>query len=93
MAIADGIPCYVTKGEVTKAPIIGFTSIIWQTVYVNNRTEANKLQDPGESVTDQIRDKARDPGFPPVCIFPEGTTTNGDYVCMLSHSIMILTLQ
>jgi lysophosphatidylcholine acyltransferase/lyso-PAF acetyltransferase len=73
----DGIPSFVAKRGVSKAPYVGYKSIIWQSLFVDNRAGADKTQQ-GTNVAQQIAERGENLNLNPVLIFPEGTTSNGE---------------
>jgi len=72
MTNSDDVPGFVSKVEVKKIPIIGWYSQCWQCLYVDRTVEGG--------VTSLIQKRASDYRYPPVVIFPEGTTTNGKFL-------------
>ena len=69
----DGIPSFVAKRGVQNAPLVGYKSMIWQGLYVDNRSGSQ----PGGNLAQKIAERGADHSLNPVLIFPEGTTTNG----------------
>lgn len=82
----DGIPSFVAKRGVQNAPLIGYKSMVWQGLYVDNRAGApgsspsagSSPQDgQHQSLAQKIAERGSNHDLNPVLIFPEGTTTNG----------------
>lgn len=72
-------PAFVAKSEVNKIPGIGRIGSSQHAFYIDRMNNA------GVSVTDKMIERQRlvaesDVPVPPVCIFPEGTTTNGRHL-------------
>lgn len=76
MGVSNGIPGFVAKHETKKIPMIGYKSIIWQCLYVENRSQGSS----GNNVSNQIVERSKRDDMPSIVIFPEGTTTNGKYL-------------
>lgn len=72
----DGIPSFVAKRAVQGAPIFGYKSMVWQCLYVDNRTG----NAPGGNLAQKIAERAANHELNPILIFPEGTTTNGESI-------------
>lgn len=69
-------PAFVAKKEVANVPFFGWLSRMWQCIFVD-RFASEKG---GRSATDLICERSIQFEYPPVVIFPEGTTTNGNYL-------------
>eukprot|EP01121_Diplochlamys_sp_Union-15-3_P008651 TRINITY_DN2313_c0_g1_i3.p1 TRINITY_DN2313_c0_g1~~TRINITY_DN2313_c0_g1_i3.p1 ORF type:complete len:219 (+),score=23.48 TRINITY_DN2313_c0_g1_i3:55-711(+) len=87
MVVSDTLPGFVAKRDVTKIPFIGFKSLVWGCLYVDNRTkqDSKKINDesPGSpNLTSLITRRGKEIGMPPIVCFPEGTTTNGKYISL-----------
>eukprot|EP00928_Gymnodinium_smaydae_P039454 TRINITY_DN26950_c0_g1_i1.p1 TRINITY_DN26950_c0_g1~~TRINITY_DN26950_c0_g1_i1.p1 ORF type:complete len:520 (+),score=110.82 TRINITY_DN26950_c0_g1_i1:63-1622(+) len=65
-------PVFVAKAEVTKMPLLAAMAHLTRAILVDRKDPESRAK-----VQDAIRRRALDSRFPPVCIFPEGTTTNG----------------
>lgn len=72
----EGIPSFVAKRGVESAPFIGYKSKVWQGLYVDNRDGKQT----GGNVAALIGERGAHLEMNPVCVFPEGTTTNGESV-------------
>eukprot|EP01095_Lingulamoeba_sp_RSL-Kostka_P003947 TRINITY_DN15063_c0_g1_i1.p1 TRINITY_DN15063_c0_g1~~TRINITY_DN15063_c0_g1_i1.p1 ORF type:complete len:317 (+),score=97.39 TRINITY_DN15063_c0_g1_i1:65-1015(+) len=73
MVTAEKLPGFVSKVEIKKVPVIGWLSQAWQCVYVD------RVNGKGIGTSQLIAERANDFDFPPVVVFPEGTTSNGKY--------------
>lgn len=72
-------PSFLAKKEVMKIPLIGTITRGFQSIFVNRDSRENK----NEALTGlRLRGKliAEGKKLPPIVIFPEGTSTNGDYL-------------
>lgn len=77
MAMAyDGIPSFVAKRGVQNAPLVGYKSMVWQSLYVDNRSGSQ----PGGNLAQKIAERGADHSLNPVLIFSEGTTSNGESI-------------
>jgi len=70
----DGIPSFVAKRGVQSVPLFGYKSMVWQGLYVDNRSG----NAPGGNLAQKIAERASNHDLNPILIFPEGTTTNGE---------------
>jgi len=75
MTSSEHVPGFVAKSEVENIPVAGWISHFWRCLYVERVTKPGK-----KSVTEQIQERAARTDFPPIVIFPEGTTTNNKYI-------------
>jgi lysophosphatidylcholine acyltransferase/lyso-PAF acetyltransferase len=74
------IPVAVTNAATTRYPLLGPAIAALGPILVPRTAEERARLPP---VADQLRDRPRSPDaalFPPILIFPEGTTTNQDYL-------------
>lgn len=63
---------FVGKHELSKMPIVGTVATCFQTIYVKRQSKDSR-----GDVIEAIKTRASLKKAPKVCIFPEGTTTNG----------------
>eukprot|EP00339_Tiarina_fusa_P015910 CAMPEP_0117040488 /NCGR_PEP_ID=MMETSP0472-20121206/28331_1 /TAXON_ID=693140 ORGANISM="Tiarina fusus, Strain LIS" /NCGR_SAMPLE_ID=MMETSP0472 /ASSEMBLY_ACC=CAM_ASM_000603 /LENGTH=205 /DNA_ID=CAMNT_0004751233 /DNA_START=365 /DNA_END=978 /DNA_ORIENTATION=- len=75
MTASEDVPGFVAKSEVQKVPLFGWISHFWRCIYVD-RAGSPKAK----SVTEQIHERAVSHDFPPIVVFPEGTTTNNLFI-------------
>eukprot|EP00331_Platyophrya_macrostoma_P032511 CAMPEP_0176458272 /NCGR_PEP_ID=MMETSP0127-20121128/32489_1 /TAXON_ID=938130 /ORGANISM="Platyophrya macrostoma, Strain WH" /LENGTH=257 /DNA_ID=CAMNT_0017848799 /DNA_START=25 /DNA_END=794 /DNA_ORIENTATION=+ len=72
-------PCFLAMKEVASWPIVGWIATVRQAVFVNREDRTAK-----DAVIEVIKTRVRDiqsgRKFPPMIIFPEGTTSNGQAV-------------
>ncbi|KAJ6237106.1 lysophosphatidylcholine acyltransferase 1 [Anaeramoeba flamelloides] len=64
---------FLSKGSVKKAPFIGITNTITQGMYMYRNVKNSLL-------IDQLKKRYENDDYVPLCIFAEGTTTNGEGV-------------
>ena len=75
--IADGLvvnetfSSVVAKQEIANWPIVGSFSTLFQSVFI-----ARQAADSRKNVHDLIKNRAAEPSWPQVLIYPEGTVTN-----------------
>eukprot|EP01122_Echinamoeba_exundans_P000752 TRINITY_DN10689_c0_g1_i1.p1 TRINITY_DN10689_c0_g1~~TRINITY_DN10689_c0_g1_i1.p1 ORF type:complete len:344 (+),score=35.74 TRINITY_DN10689_c0_g1_i1:37-1068(+) len=84
------VPSFVAKEGTKKVPFIGYLSQAWNSVYAPSALELQRdapensekvLDQVKKSTTDLIVERQKSPKpYPPLVIFPEGTTTNGQYL-------------
>jgi len=80
------MPSFVAKDAIKKTPFIGRISRIINCVYVD-RSSINNTTNKIIERQKQTRDN-----FPPIIIFPEGTTTNGNYLITFKKGAFIAGL-
>ena len=65
-------PMSVSKAGVKNIPILGGLAKAVRTIFVDRQDKDSRAR-----TLKCIRSRAADPRFPPLCIYPEGTVTNG----------------
>ena len=65
------MPCSVSKISVSKIPLVGKVAVALQTIFVDRQDPQSKSK-----CMAAIRQRATDPAWPPLCVYPEGTCTN-----------------
>ena len=66
------LPMPIAKADVADLPIFGRAALALQTILVDRQDKESK-----HKAAQNLKDRARQPGWPNLLIFPEGTTTNG----------------
>jgi lysophosphatidylcholine acyltransferase/lyso-PAF acetyltransferase len=73
-----GLPCGVSREENAHLPVIGRLVSAAQPILVLRTDRANKMQ----TINEIKKRAAKDSSWPPVLLFPEGTTTN--HSCLIT---------
>jgi len=74
------VPSFLAKAEIKKYPIFGGGATALGTIFLQ-RDNKDKRNDVTTQIEKRVDDFAKNPGTtPPVLIFPEGTTSNGEYI-------------
>jgi len=88
MAIMAATGCAIVgKAEIASYPFVGYIALGLQSIFVDRSNPNSKHE-----VVDIIRQRSTNPAFPPVLIFPEGTTTNGDFVIQFQKGVFTAAL-
>jgi lysophosphatidylcholine acyltransferase/lyso-PAF acetyltransferase len=74
-------PAFLAKAEIAGAPLVGPAATIMGSIYVERFTADKKERASSVEVMQQ-RVKQIGLGYGPVVVFPEGTTTNGQYALL-----------
>ncbi|XP_042017496.1 lysophospholipid acyltransferase LPEAT1-like isoform X2 [Salvia splendens] len=78
--MSSSFPSFVAKRSVSKLPLVGLISKCLGCVFVQRELKSSDFKGVSGVVTDRIREAYQDEFAPRMIIFPEGTTTNGDYL-------------
>ncbi|MED6197389.1 Lysophospholipid acyltransferase lpeat1 [Stylosanthes scabra] len=73
-------PSFVAKRSVAKLPFIGLISKCLGCVYVQRESKSSDFKGVSAVVTERIREAHQNESAPLMMLFPEGTTTNGEYL-------------
>lgn len=73
-------PSFVAKRSVAKLPLVGLISKCLGCVYVQRESRSSDFKGVSGIVNERIREAHQDKSAPPMMLFPEGTTTNGEYL-------------
>ena len=83
ITLVDGIvlqvletPMFVAKAETSAYPLFGTFLRAVQTIFVDRTSREARSR-----TLESIKYRTTAPGFPPLCIFPEGTIGNGSSLC------------
>lgn len=72
-------PSFLSKKEVSNIPLFGAAAKAFQCIFVDRESNENKHE-----VRDAIRERGDNikagKNYPPIVIFPEGTTSNGTHL-------------
>ncbi|XP_004499133.1 lysophospholipid acyltransferase LPEAT1-like isoform X2 [Cicer arietinum] len=73
-------PSFVAKRSVAKLPLVGLISKCLGCIYVQRESKTSDFKGVSAVVTERIREAHRNTSAPVMMLFPEGTTTNGEYL-------------
>lgn len=77
--MSSSFPSFVAKRSVAKLPLVGLISKCLGCVYVQRESKSSDAKGVSGVVTERVIEAHQD-NFAPMMLFPEGTTTNGDYL-------------
>ncbi|KAK4276607.1 hypothetical protein QN277_014737 [Acacia crassicarpa] len=77
---SSSFPSFVAKRSVAKLPLVGIISKCLGCVYVQRESKSSDFKGVSGVVTERIREAHRNKSAPIMMLFPEGTTTNGDFL-------------
>ncbi|XP_027092814.1 lysophospholipid acyltransferase LPEAT1 isoform X1 [Coffea arabica] len=78
--MSSSFPSFVAKRSVAKLPLIGLISKCLGCVYVQRESKSSDFKGVSGIVNDRIKEAHQDKNAPMMMLFPEGTTTNGDFL-------------
>nr|KYP64570.1 Lysophosphatidylcholine acyltransferase 1 [Cajanus cajan] len=78
--MSSSFPSFVAKRSVAKLPLVGLISKCLGCVYVQRESKSSDFKGVSAVVTDRIREAHQNKSAPLMMLFPEGTTTNGEYL-------------
>ncbi|XVE94754.1 hypothetical protein REPUB_Repub02eG0036200 [Reevesia pubescens] len=78
--MSSSFPSFVAKRSVAKIPLVGLISKCLGCVYVQRESKSSDFKGVAGVVTDRVREAHQSKSAPMMMLFPEGTTTNGDYL-------------
>ncbi|KAL5704841.1 hypothetical protein ACHQM5_023212 [Ranunculus cassubicifolius] len=78
--MSSSFPSFVAKRSVAKLPLVGLISKCLGCVYVQRESKSSEAKGVSGVVTERIIEAHQDKFAPMMMLFPEGTTTNGDYL-------------
>ncbi|KAL3372062.1 hypothetical protein AABB24_008551 [Solanum stoloniferum] len=73
-------PSFVAKRSVAKLPLVGLISKCLGCVYVQRESKSPDFKGVSGVVNERIREAHQNKSAPIMLLFPEGTTTNGDFL-------------
>ncbi|XP_040996562.1 lysophospholipid acyltransferase LPEAT1-like isoform X2 [Juglans microcarpa x Juglans regia] len=73
-------PSFVAKRSVGKLPLVGLISKCLGCVYVQRESKSSDFKGVSGAVTERVEEAHQDKSAPIMMLFPEGTTTNGDFL-------------
>ncbi|KAK6130962.1 hypothetical protein DH2020_035288 [Rehmannia glutinosa] len=78
--MSSSFPSFVAKRSVAKLPLVGLISKCLGCVYVQRELKTSDFKGVSAIVNERIREAHQNKFAPKMMLFPEGTTTNGDYL-------------
>jgi lysophosphatidylcholine acyltransferase/lyso-PAF acetyltransferase len=78
--MSASFPSFVAKRSVSKLPLIGLISKCLGCVYVQRESKSSDFKGVSGVVNERVREAYQDKFAPMMMLFPEGTTTNGDFL-------------
>ncbi|XP_039061709.1 lysophospholipid acyltransferase LPEAT1-like [Hibiscus syriacus] len=78
--MSSSFPSFVAKRSVAKIPFVGLISKCLGCVYVQRESKSSDFKGVAGVVTDRVHKAHQNKSAPMMMLFPEGTTTNGDYL-------------
>ncbi|KAK0576772.1 hypothetical protein LWI29_023058 [Acer saccharum] len=78
--MSSSFSSFVAKRSVAKLPLVGLISKCLGCVYVQRESKSSDFKGVSGIVTDRIKEAHQDKSAPLMMLFPEGTTTNGDFL-------------
>ncbi|XP_039055540.1 lysophospholipid acyltransferase LPEAT1-like isoform X1 [Hibiscus syriacus] len=78
--MSSSFPSFVAKRSVSKLPLIGLIGKCLGCVYVQRESKSSDFKGVAGIVTDRIRNAHQNELAPMMMLFPEGTTSNGDFL-------------
>ncbi|RDX83669.1 Lysophospholipid acyltransferase LPEAT1, partial [Mucuna pruriens] len=77
---SSSFPSFVAKKSVAKLPLVGLISKCLGCVLVQRESKSSDFKGVSAVVTERIREAHQNTSAPIMMLFPEGTTTNGDFL-------------
>ncbi|XP_077233256.1 phospholipid/glycerol acyltransferase family protein isoform X3 [Tasmannia lanceolata] len=78
--MSSSFPSFVAKRSVAKLPLVGLISKCLGCVYVQRESKSTESKGVAGVVTERVQAAHQNKLAPMMMLFPEGTTTNGDYL-------------
>nr|GMC47954.1 lysophospholipid acyltransferase LPEAT1 isoform X2 [Ipomoea batatas]GMC52295.1 lysophospholipid acyltransferase LPEAT1 isoform X2 [Ipomoea batatas]GMC56097.1 lysophospholipid acyltransferase LPEAT1 isoform X2 [Ipomoea batatas]GME10193.1 lysophospholipid acyltransferase LPEAT1 isoform X2 [Ipomoea batatas] len=78
--MSSSFPSFVAKRSVAKLPLVGLISKCLGCVYVQRESRSPEFKGVSGVVNERIKEAHQDKLAPKMMLFPEGTTTNGDFL-------------
>ncbi|XP_042519012.1 lysophospholipid acyltransferase LPEAT1-like isoform X3 [Macadamia integrifolia] len=77
---ADAVEKLAGERSVAKLPFVGLMSKCMGCVYVQRESKSSDFKGVSGIVTDRVKEAHQNKNAPMMLLFPEGTTTNGDFL-------------
>ncbi|KAK6939500.1 Phospholipid/glycerol acyltransferase, partial [Dillenia turbinata] len=78
--MSSSFPSFVAKRSVGKLPLVGLISKCLGCVFVQRESKSSDFKGVSAIVTERVKEAHKNKDAPLMMLFPEGTTTNGDYL-------------
>ncbi|PSR99709.1 Lysophospholipid acyltransferase [Actinidia chinensis var. chinensis] len=78
--MSSSFPSFVAKRSVARLPLVGLISKCLGCVYVQRESKSSNLKGVSGIITERIKEAHQNKSAPMMMLFPEGTTTNGDFI-------------
>ncbi|KAG4162246.1 hypothetical protein ERO13_D01G105300v2 [Gossypium hirsutum] len=78
--MSSSFPSFVAKKSVSKLPLVGLIGKCLGCVFVQRESKSSDFKGVAGIVTDRVRNAHQNELAPMMLLFPEGTTTNGDFL-------------
>ncbi|KAJ4962738.1 hypothetical protein NE237_022677 [Protea cynaroides] len=78
--MSSSFPSFVAKRSVAKLPFVGLISKCLGCVYVQRESKSSDFKGVSGVVTERVKEAHQNKFAPMMLLFPEGTTTNGDFL-------------
>ncbi|XP_042008880.1 lysophospholipid acyltransferase LPEAT1-like isoform X2 [Salvia splendens] len=78
--MSSSFPSFVAKRSVAKLPLIGLVSKCLGCIYVQRESKSSDFKGVSGVITERVQEAFQDNCAPKMLLFPEGTTTTGDYL-------------
>ncbi|XP_010532073.1 PREDICTED: lysophospholipid acyltransferase LPEAT1-like isoform X2 [Tarenaya hassleriana] len=78
--MSSSFPSFVAKRSVGKLPLVGIISKCLGCVYVQREAKSPDFKGVSGTVNERVREAYQNKSAPTIMLYPEGTTTNGDYL-------------
>ncbi|KAL0017224.1 hypothetical protein SO802_004293 [Lithocarpus litseifolius] len=88
----SSFPSFVAKRSVGKLPLVGLISKCLGCVYVQRESKSSDFKGVSGVVTERVREAYQNKSAPMMMLFPEGTTTNGDYLLPFKTGAFLSTV-
>ncbi|CAK7347687.1 unnamed protein product [Dovyalis caffra] len=89
--MSASFPSFVAKRSVAKLPLVGLISKCLGCVYVQRESKSSDFKGVSGVVTERVKEAHENSSAPRMMLFPEGTTTNGDFLLPFKTGAFLAT--
>lgn len=89
--MSASFPSFVAKRSVAKLPLVGLISKCLGCVYVQRESKSSDFKGVSGIVTERVKESHENSSAPMMMLFPEGTTTNGDFLLPFKTGAFLAT--